>query len=147
MPTVQSNYPENIPAAYEGMAANMVPATFISRSVEDAAGIGFGVPVTQGTEDYQCAAFSGSGSVLGVTVRDRSLDANDPDSFAENDTARVLTQGAIWVTAAVAVNAGDDVYVTDAGAFTNESLGNTQIADARFDTSTSGEALAVVRIQ
>lgn len=143
---IQTSYSENIPAAYEGQIANQIPATLISRVVEPSAGLGFGVPVKQGTADNEADAFDGSGDVLGITVRERSLDANDPDEFAQYDNARIMTKGAIWVTVAVAVNAGEDVYVTSAGAFTNVSSGNTQITGAKFDTSTTGEALAIVRL-
>lgn len=143
---VQTDYNENIAAAYEGQIANQVPSTLISRTVETEAGIGFGRAVAQGTEDNGCIAFAGSAPVVGITVRDRSLDANEPNKFGEHDSARIMTKGAVWVTAAVAVDAGDEVFVTDAGAFTKVSSGNTQIVGARFDTSTSGEALAIVRL-
>lgn len=143
---VQTTYQERIDPAFAGQIANMVPATLISRTVETAAGVALGTAVEQGTEDYGCIAFAGGGAVVGIAVRERSLDPNTPDKFAQYDNARIMTKGSVWVTAAVAVDAGDDVYVTDAGAFTNVSSGNTQIVGARFDTSTTGEALAIVRL-
>lgn len=144
--TVQTTYTENLRSAVAGARANTEPARIISRTAEEAAGLGFGVAVTQGTNDKGVIAFAGSGTILGITVRQRSLDANDPNKFAQYDEAQVMTKGVIWVTASVAVNAGDSVYVTDAGAFTNSASGTTQIAGARFDTSTTGEALAQVRL-
>lgn len=60
---------------------------------------------------------------------------------------RVITKGDIWVTASVAVAAGDPVYLTAAGAFTNVATNNTAINGARWDTSTTAAAqLAVVRL-
>lgn len=147
--SVQTTYLDNIAAAVAGQIANMVPATLISRTVEDEAGIGFGIAVAQGTADYGCKAFgSGDTAILGITVRDRSLDANDTDTFAEGDNARVMTKGCVWVTASVAVNAGDPVYVIPAtGAFAKTSASSArQIAGARWDTSTTGAGLAIVRL-
>jgi len=147
--SVQTTYLDNIPVAVAGQIANMVPATLISRNVEDAAGIGFGIAVAQGTADLGCKAFgSGDTAILGITARERSVDANTPDEFGENDTARIMTKGCIWVTASVAVNAGDPVYVIPAtGAFAKTNASSAvQIAGARWDTSTTGAGLAIVRL-
>lgn len=146
---IQTTYSENIPAAVVGQVSNQYPAAYISRNVEDSAGIGFGIAVAQGTADFGCKAFgSGDTAILGITVRERSLDANVPDKFDENDNARVLTRGAVWVTASVAVDAGDPVYVIPGtGAFAKTSASSAvQIAGARWETSTSGAGLAQVRI-
>src|SRR5690606_38806077 len=116
---------------------------------EDAAGIGFGVAVAQGTADKGCKAFgSGDTSILGITVRERSIDANDENEFAQYTDARIMTKGVIWVTASVAVDAGDPVYVVPAtGAFAKTSASSAvQIAGARWDTSTSGSGIAQVRL-
>ena len=77
MPTVQSTY-TNMAGAVAGAVANMVPATFISRTVEPSGGIGFGVAAEQGTADLGCIVFDG-GTVLGITVRERSVDPSTPD--------------------------------------------------------------------
>lgn len=143
MPTVQSTYPDNISAAVAGMIANSEPTTLISRNVEDAAGIGFGLAVMQGVEDKGCIIGDGS-SVLGVTVRDRSVDPGDPDEFAENDSARVITSGTIYVKASGAVSAGDSVHALAAGRFGN--TGGTYIENARWDTSAADGALAILRL-
>lgn len=146
---VQTNYNTELDAGVAGHVANMVPATIISRTVQETNGIGFGLPTAQGTNDLTVTSWdSGDTAVVGITVRNRSVDANSPDEYADGDNAGLLTQGAIWVDAAVAVSAGDDVFVTDAGTFTNTSASgaNVQVNSARWETSTSGAALAVVRI-
>lgn len=145
---IQSSYQERMDAAVAGQIANTETSNLISRTVEDSGGIGFGVAVTQGTNDHECTAFAGSGSVLGITARDRSVDPGSPDEYAEGDSARILTQGVIWVTAAEAVDAGDAVYVESDGTFTGtDSSTATAISNARWDTSTSGSALAKVAIR
>lgn len=140
---VQTSYSENQPAAVAGAQATMIPATIISRNVEGAA-IGFGVAVQQGAEDKGVAAFA-AGDFVGITLLDRSA-AGENDTFRVGDSARVMTKGDVWVNASLAVAAGDPVYLTAAGAFTNVATGNTAIAGARWDTSTSAAGLAVVRL-
>lgn len=145
---VQSTYTERMDAAVAGQIANTETSNVISRTVEDSAGIAFGLAVTQGTDDHECTAFAGTGSILGIAARDQSVDPDNPSEFAEGDTARILTQGVIWVTAAEAVDAGDSVYVEDDGTFTSTANSTaTQIDNARWDTSTTGSALAKVAIR
>jgi hypothetical protein len=142
MPTVQSTYPDNIRVAVAGMRANEEPCTLISRTVEDAAGIGFGLGVMQGTLDKGCVVSDGS-TLLGVTVRDRSVDPATPDLFAEYASARIMTIGTIWVEVSGAVAAGDSVHALAAGALGND--GGTFIENARWDTSAADGELAILR--
>jgi hypothetical protein len=143
MPTVQSTYSDNIRAAVAGMIANEEPCTLISRNVETEAGIGFGVGVMQGTEDKQCVISDGS-TLLGITVRERSVDPATPNLFAENESARIMTNGVVWVLNSGGVSAGDPVHVLAAGAFSN--TGGTLIENARWDTTAVTAALAQLRL-
>jgi len=147
---LQTNYPDTQPAAVLGAQATMLPGTIISRNVETAAGIGFGRAVAQGAAD-KGIVLMGTGALkfVGITLLDRSAagSASSPDAFPQRASARVLTEGDVWVTAAVAVAAGDPVYVTGAGTFTNVATDNTAITGARWDTSTTAAGqLAVVRL-
>ncbi|PJL44741.1 structural cement protein Gp24 [Stenotrophomonas maltophilia] len=152
---LQTNYPDIQPAAIAGAPATMLPATEISRTVEGAA-IAFGKAVEQGATDKSVKTFAG-GKYVGIAMLDRSasgltvtagqVTGRATDAFGVGESARVRTKGDLWVTAAVAVAAGDDVYLTDAGAFTNVSTDNTAIPGARWDTSTTAVGqLAVVRL-
>jgi hypothetical protein len=143
MPTVQSTYDDNIRAAVAGMRANEEPCTLISRNVETEAGIGFGVGIMQGTEDKQCLISDGS-TLLGITVRERSVDPATPNLFAENESARIMTSGVIWVLNTGGVAAGDPVHVLAAGAFSN--TGGTLIENARWDTTAATATLAQLRL-
>ena len=144
---VQTNYPSNQPAAVAGAQATEIPATIISRTVETAAGIGFGKPVAQGAADKSVVAYAGSGFV-GITLLDRSATgvSGNPDAFPQYASARVITKGDVWVVAGAAVTAGQPVYLTAAGVFTNVATDNAAIAGARWDTSAASGALAVVRL-
>lgn len=142
---LQTNYPSTQPAAVAGLQATMIPATIISRTVETAAGIGFGVAVEQGTADKGCAIFDG-GTVLGITVLDRG--ATGENEYAENESARVMTKGDVWVVCATGCSAGDAVWVRPSNADFQDSNANSavQIANARWETSAGVGELAVIRL-
>ena len=144
MPVVQSSYETRIDNAKEGHIDNMETSVLISRTVETAAGIGFGKPVTQGSNDKGVIATGGSTtSVLGITMRDRSV--RTADKISQYEDAVIMTKGVIWVTAAVAVDAGDPVHVIVASN-TFSKTGGVTLSNARWDTSASANALAKVRL-
>lgn len=146
---VQTAYSDNMAAAYVGMIANTEPNVLISREVEASGGIGFGVPVIQGTADNQCDEVAAStDTIVGITVRDQSATS---DTFAENDSALLMRKGVLWVTVTDAggVAAGDAVWVkVSDGTFSNAdagSDGSIKINDARWDSSAANGALAKIR--
>lgn len=145
MPAVQTTYADNLSNGYPGMVADMGLQDVISRDVEDAAGIAFGLPVVQGTADRQCKV-AAAGVFLGITIRDTTRDQRDLDKVAQRASAGILTRGVVWVTAGEAVAAGDAVYRTAAGVLNKTSSGNTLIANARWETSAANGALAKLRL-
>jgi len=152
---LQTNYTDIQAKAIAGLPATMIPATEISRTVEGAA-IAFGKAVEQGATDKSVKAFAGGDyvgiarldrSASGLTVTDGQVTGRATDAFGVGESARIRTKGDLWVVAAVPVAAGDGVYLTDAGAFTNVETDNTAIPGARWDTSTTAVGqLAVVRL-
>jgi hypothetical protein len=143
MGTVQSTYADNIDAGYKGAIVNTEPRTLISRTVEAAAGLAFGLAVMQGTEDKECVVADGS-AFLGVTVRDQSVDPADPDLFAQYSEARIMTKGVIWVLNSGGVSAGDPVTTLAAGAL---GTGSSPLVDgARWDTTADDGELAQLRL-
>lgn len=151
---VQTSYSENIRAAVEGMIANMESVNLISRNVETAAGIGFGVPVAQGTEDNGCVVVDGTtDAVVGITCRERSVRPITGDDFNQYDSARLMTKGVVWVTVTDAggVSAGDPVWIdlSDDGSFGNADVGSgngLQLAGCRWDSSADDGDLAKIRV-
>lgn len=146
---VQSTYSDNMAVAYNGMIANQEPNVLISRTVESSGGIGFGVPVIQGTADNECDEVSAStDTIVGITVRDQSV---SDDTFAQYDSALLMRKGVLWVTVTDAggVDAGDPVWVTVSGAtFANAdagSDGSILINDARWESTADNGALAKIR--
>jgi hypothetical protein len=151
---VQTTYSENIAAARVGMIADMQEdINLISRTVETAAGIGFGLVVDQGTDDNGIVLVSGSTTdPVGVTVRERSVNPANPDEFSQYDSARVMSKGVIWVTVTDAggVAAGDDVWMTLAtGALSNADVGSgggLQLTGCRWVSSAANGELAKLRV-
>lgn len=153
---VQTTYPDNIAPAVAGAQATMLPATFVSRTVETAA-IGFGRPVGQGTADKGVVLFA-SGTVVGITSLDRGaaghtvssgqVTAHTPDQYGIGETARIQTKGDIWVVCTTGCNAGDPVFVRPSNATFQTSSANSgvQIVGARWDTTATAGNLAVIRL-
>jgi len=137
-------------AAYNGMVANTEPSVLVSKEVETTAGVGFGVPVIQGTADGQCDVVAAStNDVIGITVRDQSTTS---DTFSVKDTALLIRKGVIWVTVTDAggVSAGDDVWVlVSNGTFSNADAGtdgSIKLAGCRWETTGANGALAQIRV-
>lgn len=151
---VQTSYSENIRPAVAGQIANMEDAVLISRTVETAAGIGFGKVVKQGAGDNGCISDLDTVDMtaqtyLGITVRERSVRPESPNLFAQYESARIMRKGVIWVEVAVAVAPSDIVTVTLAsGAIGKTAVGAGVVAipNARWESTTGGAGLAKLRL-
>lgn len=122
---------------FVGGQCDMVPATLISRTVEDSAGIAMGLPVSQGTDDRGVTA--GATNFVGITVNDYVN-----ESFDQYEQARVMTEGTIWVKAAGTVAAGDSV--TYASGWKTGGTTGRVLSDARYETSGGSGDLVVIRL-
>ncbi len=149
MPAIQSTY-GTMSAARAGQLADMQEGyNAFSRNVETSAGIAFGKPVQRGAADDGCKAI-GDGSAttfLGVSLRSQARDANNGDIFAQRESARIADKGVVWVVPGANVAAGDPVYYTPAGAWTNASSGNTAVLNAVWDTTASSGGFAKLRLK
>ncbi|MCW7544898.1 DUF2190 domain-containing protein [Aurantimonas litoralis] len=149
---VQSTYNETMDAARAGMRANMEPVDLISRTVETAAGVGFGKVVQQGTADKGCKSdLSGmtAQTYVGITMRERGVRPETPNAFAQYESALIMRKGVIWVEVAVAVTPADIVTVTLASGVIGKTAvgaGVVAIPNARWESSTSGAGLAMLRL-
>lgn len=149
---VQTSYAANIRPAVAGQRANMEPVDLLSRTVEDAAGVGFGKIVQQGAADNGCTGdLTGmtDQTFLGITVRDRSVRVETPNLFAENESAQIMRKGVIWVEVDAAVTPASVPTVTLAtGAIGDAAVaaGIVAIPNARFETSTTAAGLAQLRL-
>ena len=143
MAEVQTSYSENLAVGYPGMVANGETSNRISRTVEDTAGIGFGVPVYRGTDDHGCTATPG-GQLLGISIAHQALGlvaGQDADKYPRYETAAIMTQGVIWVSAGEDVTDGAQAYGTSAGAIVDTATGNTILPGWFFDTTGANNGL------
>ncbi len=154
MANIQPTYTQAIPLGYPGMIANGEPSNRISRTVEDVAGIPFGRAAFRGVGEHGCTATPNAATFMGITIEDPtvvSLAGVAPggvaaDIYPQYATAGLLSRGEICVTAGVTVTAGQDVYVTAAGVFTNASSGNT-LLPAKFDTNAASGGILWLRVR
>lgn len=112
--------------------------------------------VTGGASQAAVTVTAGTEMVLrGVAARTLVEAASQDGTFAApgdgtakyrtNDAVNIVTEGKLWVPVADAVEAQATVYLTSAGAWTDEASGNTQ-TPYTFRTSTSGAGLAVLDV-
>ena len=115
-----------------------------SRTVEDAAGIAFGLAVAQGANDKGIRAVkAGDTKFVGITALD--LSSRDDAKFVQHESARILKKGVIWVEVTEDVKAGDDVAVDLATGKFNKS--GAKYPNARFETSGVAGGLAQVELK
>ena len=115
-----------------------------SRTVEDAAGIAFGLAVAQGANDKGIRAVkAGDTKFVGITALD--LSSRDDAKFVQYESARILKKGAIWVEVTEDVKAGDDVAVDLATGKFNKS--GAKYPNARFETSGVAGGLAQIDLK
>ena len=115
-----------------------------SRTVEDAAGIAFGLAVAQGANDNGVRAVkTGDTKFVGITAID--LSSRDDAKFLQYESARILKKGVIWVEVTEDVKAGDDAAVDLATGKFNKS--GAKYPNARFETSAVAGKLAQVELK
>lgn len=141
------NYNIDPEVAQEGQIADTTPATILSRTVDT--DIAFGRAVEKGAKQHSVKA--AAAKVDGITVRSQATGARaaTPDVYPANDTAAILTQGAIWVKVDSTVAEGDDVTVTTAtGLFGTKAVaaGVIAVPGAVFDTGAAANGLARIRV-
>ncbi|RWE96459.1 DUF2190 family protein [Mesorhizobium sp.] len=144
MPAVQTTYNAQHARWIEGMVLNMEPSVVVSRLCEDVEGIGFGKVAVQGTADNQVVDSEATAKFCGIAVLDETQPTGKYEQYA---TAAIMKKGVIVVQASEAVAIGDPVYYTPAtGVLSKTATANTLIANAQWDTSTSGAGLAALRL-
>lgn len=146
MAFVQSTYSENMAIAFPGMPAD-ADHSIDTRICETAAGIGFGVAVSQGSADKGALIGGASAAVfVGVTVKDITV---IDDEYAQYDNMGVMYRGTIWVTVGGDVTDGGDVtFASTTGVLSSAATSGTQfaIAGARWMTTASSGGLAKLRL-
>jgi hypothetical protein len=119
MAELQTTYATTLASGYAGMIANGETSNRITRTNEDSAGIGFGLPVYRGSGDHGCTATVGTlATFLGWTIATSAQGYTataDADEYAQYDSAAILTSGAIYVAVKGAVTDGAALTVGTGG--------------------------------
>lgn len=144
---IQTTYSENIRAGLPGLVVGSFDADdAITGNVETAAGIGFGLAVSQGAADKGVIIGGTRLGFLGITIRDVTLESDQLDKYAQYQSAGILTRGRIWVTVNEAVAAGDPVHFVAATGVFAKSGGEGPVNGARYVTSAAQNGLAIVEL-
>lgn len=154
MPVVQSTYLDYPVNGFAGQVANGETSNRISRTVEDAAGIGPGVAVYRGSGDHGCTATVGTlATFLGFTIADHGLGlvaGGTADVNPQYGSVAILTRGVMWVNATAAVADGAAVTIGKsagaADAISSTAADSTHIATDGWVFDDTAAAAALVRI-
>lgn len=136
----QDTYLTNLAPAYAGMVANGETSNRITRTCEDAGGIGFGKAAFRGSGDHGVTGTpaAGVGNFLGITIAHEALGfiaGQDADEYPQYENVAIMTEGVIWVVAGEAVTDGAQAYVTSGGAIVDTATDNTILTGWFFDTT------------
>lgn len=146
MPIVQNTFANTIPEGLAGGIVNGEASNRITRTIEDAAGVGFGKAVFRGSGDHGCTKTPGT-PLLGITMVDHGLvllPGGTADTYPQYANVPICSDGNINVVAGANVADGDAVYVTAAGVFTNVSTSNTALPGWVFDATRASGAIVPI---
>jgi hypothetical protein len=150
--TVQSTYgttATSYTAGFPGMLANGETQNRISRTIEDAAGLGFGKAAFRGAGDHGVTGTPAAGTFMGIAIADAGVVqglGGTVDVYPQYSTVSLLNEGMIWVTVGANVADGDAAYVTSGGVITNVTTSNTAIP-AVFDDTVASGGVARLRVR
>jgi hypothetical protein len=143
---VQTTYSENMRAGLPGLVVGS-DYDIDTGNCETAAGLAFGIAVSQGAADKGVIIGGTRAGFRGITVRDVTLESDQLDKYAQYQNVGVLTRGKIWVTVAAAVAAHDPVhFVAATGVLTNTGA-EGPVNGARYVTSAAINGLALVELK
>jgi len=95
------------------------------------------VTATSGTDDLD---------VLGIAVRDPSLDVGASDTYVQYANVAILTEGVVWVTAGETVESGDDVFWNPSTSRFTDTDTHVRMPGWKFDgASTNGSIVKIAR--
>lgn len=150
--SAQTSYSLRQPKAYAGLIYAQAPHDIVSRKVETAAGIGFGVAVSRGTDKENQIVVGGT-DFLGITIR--SLDKEGAANtgailWNQKESAGVVRNGYIWAVCPAGCTAGAAVKYVNATGVLNAGAagaGETNLVGAKWETTAAAGELAVIRIE
>jgi hypothetical protein len=149
MPVIQNDFGTTAAIGYPGMVANGEISNRISRTLEDADPIAFGVPAFQGLEDHSCSADDTVGDFLGITMADKQqivLPGGTVDTYPQYQTVAIMERGSIYVTAGAAFSPRDPIAWDPAtSAYVAPGVGMVDLTGWQADMSAAdGDIMRIV---
>lgn len=158
----QTTYSLSPDAAFAGLIADIRNATIESYTVENAAGIGFGLGVKLGAVVPNFTSpnkgitvlTAVSDALIGFTTQQHSEQAYpfsvSSAKYAQYETANIVRKGTIWVQTNGSVTSGGAVYVVytgaDAGKSRADSTNAILVPGAMYRSSVTGAGVALVEL-
>jgi len=149
--SAQTSYTKNIGKALPGLIYALHPSKIDSRAVETAAGIGFGVAVSRGT-DKDNQVIVGGTDFFGITVRSLEREGvygTGLTQYDQKETAGLLREGYIWAICPAGCTPGQPVKYDDTTGVLDQGaagVGETQLDGAVWDTTAAAGELAVIKL-
>lgn len=145
---LQTTYSETMPAYAIGRRGNMEEWNTITRTLEQATALKFGVPVQRGAGEHGIVIFT-TGDFLGISEANVVLGNNTPDQYEQYQSVPVCERGVIGVGVGVggAVAGAPAYYIAATGLWTVTSAGNVAVPGAEFDTTAAAGGVALVRVR
>lgn len=119
MPVVQDTFATDYAVGFAGQVANGETSNRISRTIEGAAGVGFGKAVFRGAGDHGVVVTPAANAFMGWTIADHGLailPGGTADTYPQYANVPLLQRGSIWVVAGENLADGAAIGVTSAGA-------------------------------
>ncbi len=113
-----------MPAYTRGNRVNMEEWNAVSRVLESAVQLAFGVPVARGTKEKGCIAPVGAGECIGISQACVTL-PHEGDYYKQYDTVSVIESGVVAVVAGSACTAGAPAFYNAAANGGAGGWGNT----------------------
>lgn len=113
---MQTEYKDNQEKAFAGLLTDMAPNYIHSLLNEEAAAVGFGRGVLQGTADDQFLL--PSGDILkfqGITIHSHNFENQGVDGIPVKGMASTMKKGVCWVVAEDTVAKGEGVFLRHTG--------------------------------
>lgn len=131
----QSTYSENQDVGLVGGLVNGEEFNALSRTVETAAGIKWGVPVSRGSADRGCVIHAAGLSLLGITRRNPAV-VPGFEGYRQYAEAGIVDMGVINVKCEGTITAGAAAYWNPvSGLWTVVTASMLPIAGAKFDAA------------
>jgi hypothetical protein len=149
MADVQSTYTQRQNKLFRGQKVDGEEYNAITQLCEDAAGIGFGVPVSRGTGDNGATILTVANvaNFLGITLREVSLRPTNADKFAQYNNMPVMTSGSVAGKIDGAVTRGAPVrYDTSTGNFTAAAVAGNIIGVTNWFFGETGANGDIVKL-